>query len=143
MITQLVNNKTETGLPKAKTQDASVLFVKEKAKKLRQSQSNKRLDSMDWFGAGVSSFNFEGRRKMHSFFGVTCTIIFKIILLSIICMRVIKFVSKSGPNILYLEHDDQHISEKTSVQYEDDGFQFAFVVRDYITNDYKSNSSMV
>jgi hypothetical protein len=66
-------------------------FVKEN--QLKVNKSERRLkrktkwDNLDFFAAPVDSFNFEGRRRIHSKFGLTCSIILYTFILTLILER--------------------------------------------------------
>ena len=87
--------------------------------------------------------NFEGRDNVHTHIGVIFSFI---IMLCVGCYSVIKLIFliiKHNPNISTFTEYDVFDSEATAIELADQNFHMAFAVRDYKTNEYKSDPRYV
>jgi hypothetical protein len=104
---------------------------------------DKFFDSRDFFATPVQSFNFEGRKKLHTSIGVFCSQIVTILMLAYASQRCVVLFTKANPNIITFERFDMWASEKYAINITQEKFQIAFAVNDQVSKEQRDDPSKV
>jgi hypothetical protein len=101
------------------------------------------LDKWDDYKVPVNSFNFEGRKSIHTNVGVICSTIGNIFILYVFGYLSINCVIGDSPVTNIISKLDVHTREEGAIDLDEEGFFFAFGVKNYLKGDFRHDPNMV
>jgi hypothetical protein len=101
------------------------------------------LDRWDDYKVPVNSFNFEGRKSIHTNVGVMCSTIGNIFILYFFCTLCINMMTGDSPVTNTITYLDVHTTEEGAIDLDEEDFFFAFGVKNYIDGDFRHDPGMV
>ena len=101
------------------------------------------LDRWDNYKVPVNGFNFEGRKSIHTNVGVVCSTIGNIFILYFFCTLSINLMTGDSPVTNTITMLDVHTIEEGAIDLDEQGFFFAFGVKNYVEGDFRHDPNMV
>jgi hypothetical protein len=92
---------------------------------------------LDWFAKPIQQFNFEGRSKIYTPPGVVCSIVLYIAMVALIADRSMQFYSRANAMITMHETYGQSELEEHGFNWTFNGFNMAFGMRNYVTQEFR------
>jgi hypothetical protein len=101
------------------------------------------LDRWDDYKVPVNGFNFEGRKSIHTNVGVVCSTIGNIFIIYFFCTLSINLMTGDSPVTNTITMLDVHTTEEGAIDLDEQGFFFAFGVKNYQKGDFRHDPNMV
>jgi hypothetical protein len=88
-------------------------------------------------------FNFEGRTRIHTVPGVTCSLVLYVAYLALVFDRTASFLDRSSSTVTENIHSNVWSSEADGFNWTEKNFTMAVGVQNYHTKEFKNNDAYV
>ena len=81
-----------------------------------------KFDSIDMYGASTNAFTIKGHSVLHSYTGISCSLIHLLILFSFGILKLVFVLIRHNPNVSVFDEANRHQTEEEAIDLDKNGF---------------------